>query len=407
MNRKQAVGGLLVAALVLVALVAGGAQAASTTHVNCGDTITADTKLANDLIDCSGNGIVIGADNITLDLNDHMIDGDGLGDYNGVDNTAGHDGVTIEDGSIREFATGVLGVGIRMSRLRHLTIRTTRFHGILLGESAHNRIEGNTILDGGFTGIVLEGSNDNRIRGNSLSNSGDAIVLFAGSDHNLIEANAASGGNAGVLVLEGSSHSLVEGNSVSGNVFPGIVVAADDNVVNRNRVSGNGDGIIVFGSRNAITDNRIVEAVGCPDGCGFGISLEGGAANLIARNDVRETLRDGIRVAAFDPETPTVDNIVRDNRVRDAIVDGFSVATEGDGTVSGTLIERNTAVDSGDDGFDIRSAATTLTKNTANRNHDLGIEAVPGVSDGGGNKARGNGNPAQCTNVVCKPSEED
>jgi hypothetical protein len=39
--------------------------------------------------------------------------------------------------------------------------------------------------------------------------------------------------------------------------------------------------------------------------------------------------------------------------------------------------------------------------NTANRNHDLGIEAVPGVIDGGGNKASGNGNPAQCLNVVC------
>ena len=32
----------------------------------------------------------------------------------------------------------------------------------------------------------------------------------------------------------------------------------------------------------------------------------------------------------------------------------------------------------------------------ANDNGDLGIEAVSGVTDGGGNRARGNGNPAQC-----------
>jgi hypothetical protein len=50
----------------------------------------------------------------------------------------------------------------------------------------------------------------------------------------------------------------------------------------------------------------------------------------------------------------------------------------------------------------VRSASTTLTKNTANDNGDLGIEAVPGVIDGGGNRARGNGNPAQCLNVSCK-----
>jgi hypothetical protein len=69
--------------------------------------------------------------------------------------------------------------------------------------------------------------------------------------------------------------------------------------------------------------------------------------------------------------------------------------------VSGTLIERNVATDSGDDGFDIRRPAATLTGNAANDNFDLGIEAVSGVTDGGGNRAGGNGNPLQCTNVFC------
>jgi len=35
------------------------------------------------------------------------------------------------------------------------------------------------------------------------------------------------------------------------------------------------------------------------------------------------------------------------------------------------------------------------------RNADLGIEAVFGVIDGGGNRARANGNPLECTNVFC------
>ena len=45
--------------------------------MNCGDEITADTTLDSDLIDCPNNGIVIGADGVTLDLNGHTIDGDG------------------------------------------------------------------------------------------------------------------------------------------------------------------------------------------------------------------------------------------------------------------------------------------------------------------------------------------
>ena len=45
--------------------------------VECGDTITADTTLDSDLTGCPNNGIVIGADDITLDLNGHTISGDG------------------------------------------------------------------------------------------------------------------------------------------------------------------------------------------------------------------------------------------------------------------------------------------------------------------------------------------
>jgi hypothetical protein len=44
----------------------------------------------------------------------------------------------------------------------------------------------------------------------------------------------------------------------------------------------------------------------------------------------------------------------------------------------------------------------TVTANKAIRNADLGIEAIPGVVDGGGNKAAANENRLQCLNVVCK-----
>jgi hypothetical protein len=66
-----------------------------------------------------------------------------------------------------------------------------------------------------------------------------------------------------------------------------------------------------------------------------------------------------------------------------------------------TLLELNTASGSGHDGIEVDAVGTTLTRNTTNDNHELGIEAVPGVIDGGGNKAAGNGNALQCTNVTC------
>jgi hypothetical protein len=42
-----------------------------------------------------------------------------------------------------------------------------------------------------------------------------------------------------------------------------------------------------------------------------------------------------------------------------------------------------------------------LARNVASFNGDLGIEAVVGVVDAGRNRAAGNGDPAQCTNLDC------
>ena len=60
-----------------VAVLAVSGTEASPARVKCGDTITTDTTLHKDLVNCPNNGIVIGADNVTLDLNGHLIDGDG------------------------------------------------------------------------------------------------------------------------------------------------------------------------------------------------------------------------------------------------------------------------------------------------------------------------------------------
>jgi hypothetical protein len=67
-----------------------------------------------------------------------------------------------------------------------------------------------------------------------------------------------------------------------------------------------------------------------------------------------------------------------------------------------TLLKRNHAFGAKDDGLDANSPTTKLTGNEARHNGDLGIAAVRGVIDGGGNKASGNGDPRQCTHIVCK-----
>ena len=53
-----------------------GGGGGNSTSIKCGDTITQDTVLTNDIVNCSGYGLIIGADNITLDCNGHLIEGE-------------------------------------------------------------------------------------------------------------------------------------------------------------------------------------------------------------------------------------------------------------------------------------------------------------------------------------------
>jgi large repetitive protein len=391
---KAAVSKAMVLALVVASFTVLGSSRALADHVSCGDRITTDTTLDSDLVNCPNNGIVIGADHITLDLNGHTIEGDGTlvdpcpeGETCdvGVDNSAGHRGVTVKGGSIRQFALGVLVLGARRNSLRHLSVSRNLFVGIVVGESAHTAVERSSITRNGVTtqqaGMVLFASRDNRIERN----------LFSGN------------GNRG-LAAESADGNRINHNIFADNPEAGVAILGDRNQVSHNRVVRNGDNIIVVGDDNTITRNKVVDAVGCPAedggiGCGFGISLEGGSHNLVARNKVTRA-RYGIRVDAF--EGTTVGNVVRANVVRAAEIDDIVVNFEHVGPVTNTLLVRNIAIGAGDDGIDVESSSTTLTRNVAVHNGDLGIEAVPGVIDGGGNHAAGNGNPLQCTNIDCK-----
>ena len=67
----------VILAVAVTALAALNNAEAAGGQPQCGDTITADTTLHHNLANCPNNGIIIGADNVTVDLNYHTIDGDG------------------------------------------------------------------------------------------------------------------------------------------------------------------------------------------------------------------------------------------------------------------------------------------------------------------------------------------
>ena len=172
---------LTLSVLAALALFSAPAQAKPPEKVSCDQTLTHSVKLANDLTNCPNNGLVVGADDVTVDLNGHTIDGDGelVADCPfpgpacdaGVQNTGGYKGVTIEGGKLREFAYGVdVFGGASHNRVRHLSSTHNLFGGIVIG--------------GGIT--------DSQVERNSTNHNGAGITLCCFSNNVRIERNSVS-----------------------------------------------------------------------------------------------------------------------------------------------------------------------------------------------------------------------
>jgi parallel beta-helix repeat protein len=381
----------VIAAFVAVAFTDSSDIAFAAEQPKCGDTITTDVTLHHNLVNCPNNGLIIGADNITLDLNYHTIDGDGTSIAGcdpqtefcdeGIPNL-GHDGVTVVHGSVREFDYGVIVGEVRHNRLLDISATSNRFSGMVVFNSARSSVQNSSVARNGLhtdqAGIVLFHSRRTRILHNSIRHNGDIGLFMPRSDRNQIRGNRLR-------------HHPEAGVNVEGG---------DGNRISHNLLTRDGDGIIIGGNRNAVIRNRIRKSRTGPQSGGNGIHAAAGHDNLIAGNIVALAAT-GIRVSLKRDELggkPGATNtVIHGNRLRRANDDGLLVMS----TAKHTLLRRNSARHSQDDGIDTHSRSTTLTGNRAVRNGDLGISARRGVIDGGGNIARNNGDPRQCTNIVC------
>jgi large repetitive protein len=369
-----------------LASAAGGGALAQTAPLSCGDTVTVDTTLDRDLTGCRSNGMVIGADNITLDLGGHTISGDGklvrrcprqqICDA-GIAND-GHDGVTVRNGSVGQFASGVLVGRARENRVLDISSSQNTFFGFVVFRSAQ---------------ILVRDSSGSR----NIAPDGDGIGLFESHDVRIINNSFRRNPGPGIHV-QASADNLMKGNLISRS-SPGILLGgerradrADRNQVRRNGFVRNAAGVLLArGNRNVVARNRLSRDRD-------GIAIENGRGNLVALNVILDARNSGIYLGLNEPPIGGGDNVVRRNMVRRNGGDGFVVRS----TDHHSLLAGNLARRSGEDGFDVESTSTKLARNRAIGNDDLGIEAVFGVIDRGGNRASGNGDPRQCVNVRCR-----
>jgi hypothetical protein len=304
-------------AVALLALTSASAPAAT---IACGDTITQDTIVENDIVctDPTAIGLVIGADNITVRFRGHTITGAGA----------------TGDGSIGITDDGVERTGV--------TIR-----------------DGN--IDGFDTGIYMSAANTD-LKGNAFTHVDTGIYLVG--DGNYVYRNyMLSGGTIGLDITGNDVY--LWGNSVTGQPESGISVSGDNPLIVRNEVLGctGFDGITVSGYTTfaKVAQNTVT-------GCDSGIAMAGAGAHAHLQSSDVSGNCDGLFVT--DPTA---------------------------------LVWRNNAHDNTCSGIATGVAGVTVQENTADNNGSIGIDAVLGTIDGGGNRASGNPD-GDCFVVVCAPS---
>jgi copper-binding protein NosD len=223
------------------------------THIGCGATVTQDTTLDSDLVDCPGNGVEIAGHGVTLDLGGHLIDGNGLGAF-GVVTAPGTSGVTVENGRVRQFRFGVEIDGVGPSTVSDLEL-----------SEGHDGLAFS--VKGGLVQHVLAWGND--AAGIKLSGSHDVLVTSS-----VMIGNASGLGGSNII------HSRIERTVFAGNTFHGVRLAGlTDSELDGNWLLGNGTfGLrIEEGSAGNVLSHNHVNGSG---GDGIALSEDSGAARL-------------------------------------------------------------------------------------------------------------------------------
>ncbi len=316
-------------------------------RLGCGTVITRSTTLTADIGPCAGNGVIVGADGIMLDLNGHTISGfAGPGSGNDA-------GIRLPN------RTGVRITGQPGSSGRRGTV--TGFDaGVVVNGGSGNTVENLNVRDnvgpdelGGFSGEI------------PVAELGDGIILFKSASNRILNNVVTNNGiydGIGVFGL-GSTSNLVAGNIVQDTV--GLL----------GNFSASGTGILI----NHFLDQR--------PGTGLVISANGAESNIVRRN-----FGSGIS-SIGNVDGRIVGNIVEDNGAEyrqyalevniamDYPANGIGVQA-GSGqrdpglrmVVSGNVSDRN-----GLNGVYVSGNASSVTDNSAFENGAIGILVRRGV----------------------------
>lgn len=183
-------------------------------------------KLTSDILDRGDinerdSCMFIGAKNVVLDCQGHIIDGIDSYDTRGITST--YNNVTIKNCSITDWYIGVQFWGVDEGVISDNVIESN-YRGIEITNGSGNYIFDNKIFNYSQLGVAMWTSTYNQILNNSIIPRGDgdgmAISLLSNSLNNYVAGNKVYYNPWGLIIDQGSKWNLITSNFFCNNPLP-------------------------------------------------------------------------------------------------------------------------------------------------------------------------------------------
>ena len=221
------------------------------TSLSCGQVIKQSVKLTANL-DCKTDGIIVGADGITIDLNGFTLSGPGEKSSKVGIMFADNDGVTVQGpGTIKSFQAGALFSGGEDNKISRVTFTENEIAVFETG-SKNVAIEDN-LMFGNSIGVAAHSSSGSKLTTNLFKSNDLAGVTLVNSANNELSMNTIQGSVNGIFL---------DGQSTKNNVNSNNVLQ------NRGVDLNNGNGLPTNINDNVFGDNNCNTSV--PDGLCLG-----------------------------------------------------------------------------------------------------------------------------------------
>lgn len=190
---------------------------ADETHPACGQIVQGKIKLNSNLI-CKGDGIIVGGNDTTIDLNGYSLKGPGMNSNKVGIMIGGQNNITvIGNGIISGFQSGIYVSGSTKVDSHELSVNNNKVAFYVTGAQqpriSYNMVNNNTI------GVALHSSNDAQVSYNQLSQNRLSGITLINTGESVIHGNNILNTSNGIFLDTQSSSNKVDFNNVFNNIL--------------------------------------------------------------------------------------------------------------------------------------------------------------------------------------------